>query len=204
MAWNGMTEAFVYGVVDDSVDVGLLSIVHGLVGFVFYILAPWLCLRQDIDNGTIGLIFANEICMVLRAFYATFFAASYFNKHRTKSDVSELKTIFSLSTMIKRCSLFYELVLKVLPPQPVTISFVLSFKITQYSKNHILENSDSGIITLISLATMIHVCLGLVFLMITFITMYKYDKPFFWHLKGIIIAKPNDAVSSVAPKEKAD
>ncbi len=211
MAWNGMTEAFVYGVVDDSVDVGLLSLVHGLVGFVFYILAPWLCLH----HGTIGLIFANETCMVLRSLYSMQFAASYFNakneivnqqrredQHQTKLDVSELKTIFSLSSMIKRFSLFYELVLKVLPPQPVIISFVLSFKITQYSKNYSLENGDSGIITLISLATMTHVCLGLILLMITFITMYRYDKPFFSSLKGIIVAKPIS--SSVPPKEKSD
>ena len=229
MAWNGMTEAFVYGVVDDSVDVGLLSIVHGVVGFVFYVLAPWLVLRQDNVNGTIGLIIANQICMVLRSLYSMHFAAAYFqmkketicDKQREQNEdrnantdekemlssssssalMKLMKSLFSVSKVVKRSSLFYHLLIQVLPPKPVLVCFAISFKFTQYSKIHFLEKSSA--VALLSTATLMHIGVGVLLLLITFLTIYRYERKFGGTLKAMMGSK-SKATEGTSKKTKTD
>lgn len=220
MAWNGMTEAFVYGVVDDSMDIGLLSFVHGIVGLVFYIIAPLLVLKRDNVNGTIGLIIANEICMVLRSIYSMNFAAKYFHmkkemiqrmgNHYSKKEnkqsalpriVEAVKTTFSMSTISQHISSMYDLVTQVLPPVPVTISFAVSFKITQLSKNYFIETENESIVSLITISTLMHVQIGILFAMITIFNIYKYEKEFGGTLKAMLFTKHNAATSD---KAKAD
>lgn len=70
LALNGMTEAFVYGVVTQSEDVGKLGFVHGCVGCIFAITAPALVKRYQ----TVGLVIANGISMILRSIYSLVFA----------------------------------------------------------------------------------------------------------------------------------
>ncbi len=192
MALNGMTEAFVYGVVDDKVGVGLLTVVHGLVGFLFYILAPWLVIGQG--NGTIGLIVANEICMLLRSIYSLDYAATYFMRKNNRNTTSnkgmcqsegvgflELRCL-SLSVITKKFNSFYQLTLKVLPSGPVLFFFVLSYKVTQRSKLHFLD----GPVALASVETGIHLGIGISLLFITFIMIWKFDRSFLQSLKSFI------------------
>lgn len=70
LALNGMTEAFVYGVVTQSEDVGKLGLVHGCVGCIFAITAPALVKRYQ----TVGLVIANGTSMILRSIYSLVFA----------------------------------------------------------------------------------------------------------------------------------
>eukprot|EP00979_Chaetoceros_neogracilis_P013412 scaffold3826_cov273-Chaetoceros_neogracile.AAC.2 len=81
MSLNGMTEAFVYGVAESGFEVGSLAIAHGLVGFVFYVAAPLLVTH---GGGTVGLIIANGLCMVLRSAYSLHFALSYFENDKNR------------------------------------------------------------------------------------------------------------------------
>ncbi len=223
MACNGMTEAFVYGVVDDSIDVGFLSIMHGSVGIVFYVLAPMLVLSQgDVNNvsdetigGTVGLIFANEICMILRSLYSIDYAANYFyekkrmvqqKQHYLKENdppmapslTARVKKIFSPSIIVKRMSLFYYLTIQLLPSRPVLLCFVISFKATRFSKYNFLESSGSNIPSLISIETLMHIFVGILFLLITLFIMYLYEKEFGRALKSMAAMKP----SSEAPNKK--
>jgi oligosaccharide translocation protein RFT1 len=71
LALNGMTEAFVYGVVTQSEDVGKLGFVHGCVGCIFAVTAPMLVKRYQ----TVGLVIANGLSMILRSTYSLVFAA---------------------------------------------------------------------------------------------------------------------------------
>ena len=61
MAWNGMTEAFVYAVASSGVDVGQLSLVHTVVGLVFagaaYVTVP--------RYGTVGLVTGKYLSRAL-------------------------------------------------------------------------------------------------------------------------------------------
>ena len=66
-----MTEAFVYGVVTQSEDVGKLGFVHGCVGCIFAVTAPMLVKRYQ----TVGLFIANGLSMILRSAYLLVFAA---------------------------------------------------------------------------------------------------------------------------------
>eukprot|EP00541_Cyclophora_tenuis_P000877 CAMPEP_0116578830 /NCGR_PEP_ID=MMETSP0397-20121206/21926_1 /TAXON_ID=216820 /ORGANISM="Cyclophora tenuis, Strain ECT3854" /LENGTH=306 /DNA_ID=CAMNT_0004108267 /DNA_START=276 /DNA_END=1196 /DNA_ORIENTATION=+ len=73
LAWNGMTEAFVYGVTSSKRQVGEVGLAHTIVGICFAVVAPVAVSR----HGTVGLVGANSICMVLRGLYAVSFAARY-------------------------------------------------------------------------------------------------------------------------------
>jgi len=226
MACNGMTEAFVYGVVDDSIDVGLLSIMHGFVGFIFYILAPFLVMRQGETNiseetigGTVGLIFANEICMILRSLYSIDYAANYFDEKKRmvqhiqhgseeKTDtaivlplISRVKKFFSPSIVAKRLSLFYHLTIQLLPSQPVLLCFGISFKATHFSKYYFLESSESSTIPLlISVETLMHVSIGVLFLLITLFMMYRCEKEFGQALKSMTAIKSSPELGSEKAK----
>lgn len=191
MALNGMTEAFVFGVVDDRVGVGLLSIVHGLVGLVFYILAPWLVINQD--SGTIGLIIANEICMLLRSLYSLDYAAAYFMEKRNREArknigeernestfIAFIKGFFSPSKIVERLYSLHQLMMKIIPTTPVLCIYTLSFKLTQMSKRRYLETES---VPLISYETAVHLGIGISLLLSTFIMIWKFDTDFLQGLK---------------------
>ena len=106
--------------------------------------------------------------------------------------------LFSLSTIVKRVSLFYFLTIRILPSRPVMISFGISFKVTRFSKQYFSESSGSSIPSLISIETLMHICVGILFLLISLFTMYWYEKEFGRALKLMAEMKP----SSKAPNEK--
>jgi oligosaccharide translocation protein RFT1 len=74
MAWNGMTEAFVYAVASSGSQVTSLGAVHMIVGGAYMTMAPLLVSR----HGTVGLVVANCVAMCARACYSVYFAAVYF------------------------------------------------------------------------------------------------------------------------------
>ena len=81
MAWNGMTEAFVYAVASSGSQVTSLGAAHMIVGGVFMAMAPLLVSRY----GTVGLVAANCVAMCARAMYSVYFAVTYFAKVQTSS-----------------------------------------------------------------------------------------------------------------------
>jgi oligosaccharide translocation protein RFT1 len=81
LAWNGMTEAFVYGVATSGREIGRMGIMHAVVGVIFAIIAPLFVNRF----GTVGLVAANCIAMLLRSIYSVHYAATYFALKRNKT-----------------------------------------------------------------------------------------------------------------------
>jgi oligosaccharide translocation protein RFT1 len=76
MAWNGMTEAFVYAVASSGSQVTSLGAAHMIVGGVYMATAPLLVSTY----GTVGLVAANCVAMCARACYSVYFATTYFAK----------------------------------------------------------------------------------------------------------------------------
>jgi len=74
LAWNGTTEAFVYGVARTATDVGRLGAAHTVTGLLFGVLAPVAVARY----GTVGLVAANCVAMLGRAVFSVHFAAKFF------------------------------------------------------------------------------------------------------------------------------
>ncbi len=140
MSLNGMTEAFVYGVAESGREVASLSIAHGVIGFVFYIIAPTMVIhgRNYGVGGTIGLVLSNGICMALRATYSFLFAGNYFCKYQD-AKIKELRSnIISLRTVKKSFRLF----MNTLPEVPVQLSLFLSFIVMKRSKERLLRASS--------------------------------------------------------------
>jgi len=79
LAYNGMTEAFVYGVANSGKDVGRLGIIHAMTGGIFAISGYSLIPRY----GSVGLVTANCIAMSVRSFYSIYFASKYFEDQTT-------------------------------------------------------------------------------------------------------------------------
>jgi len=107
-----MTEAFVYANLHDKSDVGRLSVVHMLVGGVFWIVAPFLVTcEHPMWGGTVGLVVANMMGMALRIAYSVWFAAN----RQLKS-----QTVLSLLG-------------RMLPHPSVLLAFILSWIATYWS-----------------------------------------------------------------------
>ncbi|GAX18091.1 oligosaccharide translocation protein RFT1 [Fistulifera solaris] len=74
LAWNGSTEAFVYGVAENASDMGRLGVAHTVVAGVFALIVPVAVSMY----GTIGLVAANCFSMMLRSLYSLHFATHFF------------------------------------------------------------------------------------------------------------------------------
>ncbi len=160
MALNGMTEAFLYGVAESGQEVGSLALAHGFVGFVFYIVAPFLVLQDMFGlGGTVGLVTANGLCMALRSMYSLHFAHTYFSRYRDhQSKWSRLQ--------------FMEMLL---PKIPVIFSFLASFLITNQSRLFFIEGRQAQ---LLSLDTMCHLGIGIACFIVTSFLIYKLERDF--------------------------
>ena len=119
LAWNGMTEAFVYGVTTSQKDIGRLGLAHTVTGIVFALSAPMLVSRY----GTVGLVAANCVAMSFRSLYSVYFAAKYFHERR-KSIGGRVAT---LGVTARR------LLWNMLPRPVLLASFVASWIATRYS-----------------------------------------------------------------------
>jgi oligosaccharide translocation protein RFT1 len=82
MAWNGMTEAFVYAVASSGSQVTGLGVAHMIVGGTYMAVAPFLVSR----HGTVGLVVANCVAMCARACYAVHFATVHFSTTTTTNN----------------------------------------------------------------------------------------------------------------------
>lgn len=163
MALNGMTEAFVYGVAQSGKEVGSLALVHGLIGVVFYILAPILVVQGSFTQlkGTNGLIFANGVCMGLRSMYSIHFAWSYFQRQY-------------VSRHISRNSSITKFVLKILPHRLTCGAFIGSYFILKYSKATFLHGNQH----LLSPETFYHISVGILCLIFVACVTYVKDKEY--------------------------
>ncbi len=140
MSLNGMTEAFVYGVAESGREVVSLSIAHGAIGLVFYIIAPAMVIHcSDYGvGGTIGLVLSNGICMALRTTYSFLFAGNYFYKYQDAKNKESGSNIVSLRAVENSFRLF----MNTLPKIPVQLSLCLSFVMMKKSKERLLRSSS--------------------------------------------------------------
>lgn len=79
LALNGMTEAFVYGVMQQA-EVGRLGLAHTIIGALFALSATSLVSSY----GTVGLVAANCVAMSMRSVYSLYFAGRYFGGLESK------------------------------------------------------------------------------------------------------------------------
>ena len=137
LALNGTTEAFVYGVASTAKDVGVLSTVHAVVTVVaFGFVAPVLVGRY----GTVGLVGANCVAMMLRSLYSIYFASAYFclfsSHHGDKAIVQQKQRQQSRMEVARKMG---ELVVKGILPKTIVLAvFVASYLITYQTRLELL------------------------------------------------------------------
>jgi hypothetical protein len=174
MSLNGMSEAFVYGVAGSTSEVGHLTIAHALVGVVFYIIGPISMSRNKTKyGGTIGLLIANSMCMLLRSVYSVYFASRYFAKHTGSSN----ETIITMFRYIL--------------PNPISMScFICAYFVTRTSKIFIYqENNEQEAPDLLSSATAYHLLVGILTFAMWCVSFYHSEKEFLCALRAMISYK---------------
>lgn len=182
MALNGMTEAFVFGVAESGKEVGGLALAHGLVGVMFYITAPQLVRGNQFGfSGTVGLVAANGLCMVLRSIYSLHFARSYFQDCHSsiKEETADAKTS-------KRPKPSPEFLNNMMPRASILFSFLFSFCLTHQSRIAFVDVKDSSII---SIDTAFHLCVGIGCFVFTACLIYTQEKDFGRSLRAMISKK---------------
>jgi Rft protein len=115
LAWNGMTEACMYGIAKTGKELQKVAMAHTVIAFVFVTLAPLAVIR----GGTVALVWANTLSMIARALFAIYFAAN------------SMKTAQEPSTL----SIMLRLISKMIPPRLVMLCFVASYLATRTSKD---------------------------------------------------------------------
>jgi Rft protein len=124
MAWNGMTEAFWYATASSKTHVAQLSVIHMIIGIISYgVLAPQLVIR----HGTIGLVMANIVAMLLRTIYAIRFATIHF----TGGSNGLLQKHGTIS-----------LVLAILPHPMILIAYLVTYVLTKGSCQQFLQQEE--------------------------------------------------------------
>ena len=120
LALNGTTEAFVYGVARSGKDVGQLGLAHALIGGLFAIISPELVR----NNGSVGLVAANCICMGFRSAYSLYFASRYF----ARIGGQQISIFYGLKVLMK------------IIPHPLVVGlFATSFAVSKQSKEKYYE-----------------------------------------------------------------
>lgn len=126
LAWNGMTEAFVYAVATSGSQVTTLGAAHVLVGGVFMAIAPLFVSRY----GTVGLVAANCVCMGARACYSVYFASRYFLQFE------KAKSVWTMARKLIR---------DMFPPPIVLLAYGMAFIATRASLLRMREHEPEGI-----------------------------------------------------------
>ena len=180
MSLNGMTEAFVYGVAESGFEVGSLAIAHGLVGFVFYVAAPLLVTH---GGGTVGLIIANGLCMVLRSAYSLHFALSYFENDKNRG------------TSYTRSKFFQ----KLFPKPSILAVFVSVYIVMRYSRDYFLGEVQMA---LLSIETASHIGIGLGCLVIVAVFVIAFERDFGRSLQVMVSMKPTSTSTSTRTKSE--
>jgi len=197
LALNGMTEAFVYGVAHTGTEVGSLAMTHAMVGIVFYVTAPSLVLY---GGGTVGLVAANSLCMVIRSLYSLQFAAEYFERKgdanylgRNDGVILERRSQFHIpKSMSRRIKPTLQLAIKIMPQFSVMVFFAISYLITRQSRLIIMKEANwysSGIVDLpgiVSIETAIHVSIGISCFFFSLALIYHCEGEFGQSLKYML------------------
>ena len=91
LAFNGMTEAFVYGVASSGGEVGRLGVAHAATGGIFAMSAYFLVPLY----GSVGLVAANCVAMSMRSLYSIHFASRYLeSKESHLSSTAGVRSLF--------------------------------------------------------------------------------------------------------------
>ena len=123
LAWNGMTEAFVYGVASSGADMGRLGAAHTVIGVAFAVAAPLAVSHY----GAAGLVAANCVAMFLRAIYSVNFAARFFAARQHSSVRATL----------------WRLLDQMFPRRQVMLAFIGSYLATKVSLDRMTEQAMS-------------------------------------------------------------
>lgn len=174
LAWNGMTEAFIFGVATSGGEIGRMGLMHTVVGLTFAVFAP-VCVDKF---GTIGLVAANCVAMVMRSLYSVHFAAAYFDKERTEKGKA-LSVVSKMSGLMK----------KMCPHWMVMLSFGTSAAATNASLA-LLDTRDNvkGTITWYFLA-MRHIGIGVVCYAGTLAIAYRTETEFRSSMRALLRSK---------------
>lgn len=128
MAWNGMTEAFVYAVASSGSQVTSLGVAHMIVGGTYMAMAPFLVSRY----GTVGLVVANCVAMCARACYSVHFATVHF------CHVTTAKTT-TTTTNNNKWVMGTTLVRGMFPTAPVLLAYGVAFVATRVSLHRLQD-----------------------------------------------------------------
>jgi oligosaccharide translocation protein RFT1 len=166
MAWNGMTEAFVYAVAHTGSQVTSLTIAHGIVGVFFMAIAPLFVNRY----GTLGLVMTNCIAMGVRALYAIYFAAKYYCQVETKNNEK-----IAVWETAKR------LIQDMFPPPIVLATYGVAFCMTRasllrmqdYEREYSTEMNMTWLVTAAQ-----HIAVGIVSVVMVAMCTFWYDTNF--------------------------
>jgi oligosaccharide translocation protein RFT1 len=177
LAWNGMAEAFVYGVaVQTASEVGALGIAHAITGILFAGIAPPFVRSY----GTVGLVAANGITMLFRAIFAVFLAARFFSKVSVAADPS-VTTKNVLSRIVR----------DMLPVPVVWAAFGLAYWGTRVSLIRMTEKSQGvevGSLPWFGLAFQ-HVSVGVAFAIGTASVAFALERDFRSKLRLLLKGK---------------
>jgi len=164
LSMNGITEAFSYAISSNKRDVARLTLVHAIIGGVFYILAPpmvrW--------NGTVGLILCNCIGMGLRTIYSLSLSWRYFNTYRYKyyctrnekdnnvESKSKFKSILEYNFPFS----YWKGIRHAIPHPIVLFGYILSHLLTRptlWFQNHPIQYVGVGILCIIMLMILVYI-----------------------------------------------
>lgn len=176
LAWNGMTEAFVYAVASTGSQVGTLGAAHVVVGGVFMATAPILVSHY----GTVGLVAANCVAMGARACYSVYFAARYFCEFDEKST-----SVFAVARLLIR---------DMFPPPAVLLAYGMAFAATRASlvrmrEYEMDESNDHGITREWLVYAAQHVAVGLVSVFVVAGSTFLFDRDFRLSLRAMFREK---------------
>ena len=173
LAWNGMTEAFVYGISSTASDIGRLGIAHTVTGGLFALIAPVAVTQY----GTMGLVASNCISMITRIGFSLYFAARYFS-HKDGTTIPR--------TIIR-------LLRQMIPVPTVLCFFIIAFFGTQQSSHRMMATIDAENIVPISFPWLRlafeHIGVGVTFAVGIISLAYGLEKDFqqsvrkLWHEK---------------------
>ena len=169
LAWNGMTEAFVYGISQTAYDIGRLGIAHTATGGLFAVMAPVAVTRY----GTIGLVTANCVTMLARTVFSLYFAARYFS-HKEGQTISH--------TIVR-------LLRQMIPVPMILASFIIAFFGTQQSSHRMLATIEAENIVPASLPwfrlAIEHIGVGVTFGVGILSLAYALEKDFLLSIKRL-------------------
>lgn len=166
LAINGMSEAFVYAVVSSNGEIGSLTFAHATIGVVFAASAPLFVQKR----GTIGLIAANSLQMLLRCIFSFRFAAQYFTR--------TLKSTTSIRDLMRGF----------LPRGFVLFAFFVSYVATWYSKilfTSATRHCPSIFDTVWVIASFKHIAVGLICISLVVATALRAEYDLMRYVKSM-------------------